>query len=477
MPEALEALLVDGEESKAMPFSSELGMNVYDPSQGVQEGQMAGRAAIDAFQEARRLKLDERKLKMIEEDTARKASATLLRQQGLSEMKDLIDGGMPFKDALFKVSPKLFVDNPEALGQIAHQDAVEKATEAYKQATLEINRKAKEAQAQHQANMEEPPEIRLARKTAQLRAEAEQPTTDQGPDTGVAPKSPAAMTLEELRRQQEAKTKSKVNAKEKDRADLMNLMQRRRDLQGLSQSQPENQEWKDMLQKTNDEIDILTAQLGMREETTDVQFPGGGGLRIVKGGPQKTTATPTVAEETRLGNDVQATANSLRVLNRLEGQLNSGAVGILPTLSTVIFDEVLGQLAPDLVDKNRVAARQNVGVATQQVLGELNNQGRISNMELNAIKNAMPGLGALSSAEQGKVKIRELQKVLAEKGAHAAVTLKRDIPSETMQTLSRMTDEELANDAQQGALDPIVFWKVFRMKHPQPQPTAVQPAP
>lgn len=153
-----------------MPFSSELGMNVYDPSQGVQEGQMAGRAAIDAFQEARRLKLDERKLKMIEEDTARKASATLLRQQGLSEMKDLIDGGMPFKDALFKVSPKLFVDNPEALGQIAHQAAVEKASETmlqfkkqhedtmakhYEQMDLEKVRQAKEGKTTAQERMPE----------------------------------------------------------------------------------------------------------------------------------------------------------------------------------------------------------------------------------------------------------------------------------------------------------------------------------
>lgn len=267
------------------------------------------------------------------------------------------------------------------------------------------------------------------------------------------------------------------DAQQKEREDYAKYVQQEAQLMGLLKANPTDTEAQAKLKDVQTKKQAWEVMHNAREESTSIDFPGGGGVRIVRGGAGKSPTTPTTAEETRLGNDIQSTANSLRVLNRLEGQLNAGAVGILPTLSTVIFDEVLGQLAPDLVDKNRVAARQNVGVATQQVLGELNNQGRISNMELNAIKNAMPGLGALSSAEQGKIKIRELQKVLAEKGAHAAITLKRDIPSETLQTLSRMTDEELAKDAQQGALDPKVFWKVYRMKHPQsaapqqPQPT------
>lgn len=423
---------------------------------------MAGRAAIDAFQEARRLKLDERKLKMIEEDTARKASATLLRQQGLSEMKDLIDGGMTFKDALFKVSPKLFVDSPEVLGQIAHQDAVEKATEAYKQATLEINRKAKEAQAQHQANMEEPPEIRLARKTAQLRAEAEQPTTDQGPDTGVAPKSPAAMTLEELRRQQESKTKAKANVKESERAAGLQLIQRERELQALVESQPDNQEWKDMLQKTQDEKQIWEAQQGMTEETTEVTTGPDGRpiVRITKGGTRSklpagmtTTAEATKeAEQMNMGRDV------LRTLGRLQDDLQPGVVGLGANVSSFIFDKLLPALGVQSASQERILGRQDIRLANQSLMGALSK--RFSTTELGRIKEMLPSLGFIESQKDAKLLVSAIQRQIAEENAASARKLKQEPDQQTIETLANLQGvswQSLAQDVKDGRLDRATY--------------------
>lgn len=220
--------------------------------------------------------------------------------------------------------------------------------------------------------------------------------------------------------------------------------------------------------------DMLARHSEQQIEVTST--PGGGTTTRITRVPSGKQATPgalTTAEQTRYGEDVQASANSLRVLNSLQNKIDSGTVGALPAINTVLFDEVLGQFAPDLVNQHRAASRQNIGIATQQVLGELNNRGRFSNMELQAIKGLMPELGGMESAARSQVKLRELRKMLAEKGANAAVTLKRPIPSEIVSTLSEMSDQALVDEFKSGAISNDIFWQIYNSKHPQ---GATQPA-
>lgn len=253
-----------------------------------------------------------------------------------------------------------------------------------------------------------------------------------------------------------------------EREDFAKLQRQKDVLNTLIQENPNRGDLKTMLQDTENKIQAWEAQHSATEETIETtSVPGGGTTtRLVRGKPGKTAQALTTAEESRMGEDVQASANSLRVLNDLQGRLGSDAVGALPAINSIVFDRVLGQFAPDLVSEKRVAARQNIGIATQQVLGELNNRGRFSNMELTAIKNLMPGLGVEESPERAKIAVKGLRKVLAEKGAHAAVTLKRDIPTEIVHTLSEYSDTELAAEVQAGSLDKETFWKVYQFKHP-----------
>lgn len=125
-----------------MPFSNELGMRVFDPREGEQYGLQVGQMFNQAMQNAqnralrqKEMSIDQQRLDMLKQETAAKAKATQMQQLGMMELDDLVNNqNVPLRDALFKVAPKLYYGNPQALGTILHQDATEKATEAYRDA-------------------------------------------------------------------------------------------------------------------------------------------------------------------------------------------------------------------------------------------------------------------------------------------------------------------------------------------------------
>lgn len=106
-----------------MPYVPELGMRVFDPREAAQEGMQAGQMFAQAYQgaqnralNARGLDLDERKLKMLEEETHRKAQQQLHRQVGMAsfqaDTQALIQAGHDEnearKTAFMKWSPLIF---------------------------------------------------------------------------------------------------------------------------------------------------------------------------------------------------------------------------------------------------------------------------------------------------------------------------------------------------------------------------------
>jgi hypothetical protein len=210
-------------------------------------------------------------------------------------------------------------------------------------------------------------------------------------------------------------------------------------------------------------VDSMESRHG--QEEISVATPGGPEVRITKGGKKEPGAL-TPAETTRYGEDIQATSNALRNLNRLRSQLGAGTVGAGPVVESFIFDKVLSQLGADVSDKARVAGRQNIRLSTQQVLGELNNRGRLSNQELNAIKDAMPSLGMAESDPNAKVKLDELRLMLAEKGASAATTIKRPVSDEILQTLAHLFppgaegERAMAAEVRNGSLNRDVALQV-----------------
>lgn len=155
-----------------MPYVPELGMRVRDPREAAQEGAQAGQMFAQAFRDARNLDLDERKLKMMEADTAAKAKALQLRQIGLDELKASVEAGQPFEDAFFNASPKLFFDKPEVIGSIIQNQAARKARESYQETLTKGRDAALLEKKRHDMAMEsksnESPELRRAREEADL---------------------------------------------------------------------------------------------------------------------------------------------------------------------------------------------------------------------------------------------------------------------------------------------------------------------
>lgn len=210
-------------------------------------------------------------------------------------------------------------------------------------------------------------------------------------------------------------------------------------------------------------VDSMESRHGLEE--TEISTPGGPTVRITKGGKKEPGAL-TPAETTRYGEDAQAAGNALRNLNRLREQLGTGTVGAAPTVENFVFDKVLSQFGADVADKARIAGRQNIRLATQQVLGELNNRGRFSNQELTAIKEAMPSLGMTESDPNAKVKLDELRLMLAEKGAASAIAIKRPVGEEILQTLAQLFppgsegERAMAAEVRNGSLNANVALQV-----------------
>lgn len=211
-------------------------------------------------------------------------------------------------------------------------------------------------------------------------------------------------------------------------------------------------------------VDSMESRHGMEE--TEISTPGGPTVRITKGG-KKVPGALTQAETTRYGEDIQATGNALRTLNSLSDQLaKGGAVGLGPKILHTIYDEYLAQIDPEITDKNRATARENILIGTQQVLGELNSKGRMSVPELHAIQQAMPSLGAGEATPNAQIKLNSLRITLAEKNAAAAEQLKRPVAREALQALSEVFPntpegmQALMNEVTHGQISPEVARQV-----------------
>lgn len=128
-----------------MPYSSELGMRVYDPQEGERYGLQVGQMAARAFEEAKNRQLDQRKLQMLEQANRAKASQLMMETAGFAELQDMVNGGTPFEEAFFKAAPKLFAGNPQGLGRVMQGMARDKATETYRNIMVQKAREAAEA--------------------------------------------------------------------------------------------------------------------------------------------------------------------------------------------------------------------------------------------------------------------------------------------------------------------------------------------
>lgn len=253
---------------------------------------------------------------------------------------------------------------------------------------------------------------------------------------------------------------AKPNVKESERAKGLQLIQRERELQALVSSQPDNQEWKEMLQKTQDEKSIWEAQQGLTESTEITMGPTGlptvkiskGGRSTLPAGMTTTAEATKEAEQKNLGQDV------LRTLGRLQDDLKPGVVGIGANISNFIFDKFFPALGIQSASEERVLGRQDIRLANQSLMGALSK--RFSTTELGRIKEMLPSLGFIESPKDAKLLVSAIQRQIAEENAASARKLKQEPDQQTIETLANLhgvTWESLAQDVKDGRLDRATY--------------------
>lgn len=253
-----------------------------------------------------------------------------------------------------------------------------------------------------------------------------------------------------------AKNKLSPAAQEaKDYADLKDQLQTETNKvleSGVGEETPELRAQNQKIQNIKNQIESMEARRG-ETETQITSTPGGATTVTLTKGKVKSPETLTTSEQTRLGEDLIASSNSLRSLSQLKGQLTGNVVGALPTAANIIFDKLLAQVDPSFEDPERVKGRRMINITTQQVLGELNRSGRFSNLELKRIESILPSSGAFGSAAEARDAVDQLKLVLAEKGAKSATAMGRKVPPEVLSALADVPDQQLAADVKAGLLD------------------------
>lgn len=153
-----------------MPYDPELGMRVYDPREGAQQGLQIGNAFNQAFQSAQNRKLSERQIALAEQEAKDKAGSLLRRQIGLKQMQDDVqqltatgvDPMVARKTALVNNAHLIFADHPDAIQRLVTS---EEANDVRAQATKMLNdyreqnllrmRQHDEALAEHRAALDD----------------------------------------------------------------------------------------------------------------------------------------------------------------------------------------------------------------------------------------------------------------------------------------------------------------------------------
>lgn len=424
------------------------------------------------------------------EDAARERAGNMLRKQvGLARMQQEaaqlsangVDTLTARKTALFNNAHLLFADNPGALVTLNNHEEANTVKEranaqlaTYRQALVQRGEEAL-AQKERIATMAaeqreqgllsketerqafaERDQVRLQLEAAKVAASAELGASRM--EQGKTKLDLAASNLD-LQRERLANARNKLSPAAQEGVDLAHFRTMSSDLETALNDPRANfdagqrKSLEAELAKSQTVTQSMEARRG--EEEVNVTTPGGETVQIRKGPAKagKAAGDLTVGEQTRLGEDLQSSANALRSLGQLSQQINSGTVGAVPALKSALFDTALSQLDPSFADPARIATRARIGVTTQQILGELNRSGRFSNIELKRIEENMPSKGLLESPENAQTLLTVMRQTLAEKGARAAVALKRPVAPEIITTLADLDDATLARDVKDGFLD------------------------
>lgn len=186
-----------------MPFSEELGMQVYDPREGQAVGARMGAAFSSGFENAKDRALDERRLKVAEDEVARKAASTFRRQLGLKQWQEdtqaLIESGvepdLARKNAFFQAAPLLFGETDQGLAILQRMEASEEAQEVRRRGQDMLDDRIRDLQATRNQLTGTQQEINLLKTTLEAERESGRNRRMDEAETGRDRRADASLRL------------------------------------------------------------------------------------------------------------------------------------------------------------------------------------------------------------------------------------------------------------------------------------------
>lgn len=410
-----------------MPFSAELGMNVYDPQQAYASGQPAGRTLAQSFLEAPQREGDQLKVKALRDEIADRAKETQLQQLGMSELQDAVASGTPFKDAFFKAAPKLFSRNPEALGRIMHNQALEEAKASYNASLAE----SRIANLELRANI----------------AASDQERKAIGQQIDLLKMTQA----KELATAKLEAAQNKQTPQKEEREDFAKLQRQKDALTTLVQENPGRGDLKRMLNDTQVKIAAWEAQHPGGQQmslTTDAQ----GNVQVQMG---KGLIQP--GAQSKIQGELADLKNSVVQIDQARNAVTEKDVGIPGVVWDELVNKYVSQIADESGDPSVSANRVQLQKAVDSYLQTQTAKGRLSAAERADIRDALVSRKAGESLPRARAVLDTMARIQKFDAITKAKTGRQPLEAWMFQGLSQTEIRQLMKE---GVLtsDEAITW-------------------
>lgn len=162
-------------------------------------------------------------------------------------------------------------------------------------------------------------------------------------------------------------------------------------------------------------------------------------------GGAKPIGIPTVATQSLAQSKNLQYQNATELLSWLEKHVKPEHVGLAGKTGEFVVDKTLGQLLPEVANKDRIDVRSTLDMA-QGLAREIVDSpaGRFSNVERDAVLGALPSTGVFESYPDAIARIQRAKEVLRNRGRVYSTELGQPVPPWAM------SKEQIKQKYQQG---------------------------
>lgn len=167
-----------------------------------------------------------------------------------------------------------------------------------------------------------------------------------------------------------------------------------------------------------DEVKLYDAQIAAfgQKEGLSIQQDDQGRM-IINYGPQATgIGKPSVATQTMAQRKLLKYEAASELMNRLGHEMEAGHVGLRGVLGETFGDRIFPQFGLDTFSGKRVDVRTLLVAARENLLREISDDTRFSNIDREEISKALPSSGVFESFQDAKRRLETVRQILSQRG-------------------------------------------------------------